>query len=387
MSKSITSEELDEIFGVPANGSNIKEEQEETQEGSYAEVLENSDTKSFDQKAKDLDLILRKDAPPSDVEFTSKEEVGGDAKSREPILKQPSNTSFEEILSKSIPNKPATEQIIPEVATKQNAGVEDAVNSTKKQDTQEICNDSKPNVLSTSDSSVSQNLNEWLLTSPSAMFDNFYKQKAIVINHITGCYGRLNIAKLNAELRISYISTSVELHDLEGMALKLTQIQDYLDRVVLIKSVVTSQSIVAHRGVELLRGVLAGVVYEKPASVKQEGINFIHMRDIEFYAQDLSALEQNAKDVYNNLLEAKEILSRKISIAIELFKEDARAAGLDKNFSTIPDSVKKTLQNQNPKSALSMQGYDQLDASLSQVKVRASSNNQPNNKTGTIEWG
>jgi hypothetical protein len=34
-----------------------------------------------------------------------------------------------------------------------------------------------------------------------------------------------------------------------------------------------------------------------------------------------------------------------------------------------------------------MQGYDQLDASLSQVKVRASSNNQPNNKTGTIEWG
>jgi hypothetical protein len=87
------------------------------------------------------------------------------------------------------------------------------------------------------------------------------------------------------------------------------------------------------------------------------------------------------------LLEAKEILSRKISIAIELFKEDARAAGLDKNFSTIPDSVKKTLQNQNPKSALSMQGYDQLDASLSQVKVRASSNNQPNNKTGTIEWG
>jgi len=407
MSLSI-SEQLDSIFDVPKNGANIKEEDTDNNDAAYAEVVATHDNASFDQKVKALSEKLAKDVPSSDVPNTSTVEASyvqpTFAAPEQP--KQSTEDEFQTILSRSVqPKQPIVAPVQPLVQepifdTKDTKREEPA----KNDDT--IRNNDKPIPVAlegnaVNDDSVSESVSDgpsspvynlqvnsdgWLLTAPAPMYSHFYTEKAAFIRHITVNGKPLEIDKLTTELRNSSVSTKVELTDLPGMAERLTKIQDFLDRVVQIKVQATSQCAATKRGVELLRGVLAKVSYEKPAA-RQDGVIYDHMRDIEMYASRVESLEQNAKDIYHNLLEAKEILSRKISIAIELVKEQNKTDGLEKSFNNLPDSSKKTMSAPIATSSkLAGEGYDRLDVQEAVVKAAAPKQDRSIKKSGQSDW-
>lgn len=377
-------EQLDSIFNIPKDGSNIKEEDDESQETSYAEVINNKDTESFINKAQKIKDVLAKDAPPIDVEYIEKEdshvvEQRKSAEVEKKKEKKSDETSFEKILTNSVRTDMPISQEVQSVVQEQTAHNKNT--DVCEDDTDE--NEERTSV----NSDVIQNKPDahgWLLLSPSPMFNHFYAQKAFLVQNITKTGEQLQIDKLLEELKISYVNTTVEMSDLHGMYDKLSQIQNYLDRVVQIKILATSQCAASKRGVELLRGVLAKVCYEKPAA-RQDGVNYDHMRDIELYACQLEGLEQCAKDVYHNLLEAKEILSRKISVAIELFKQQHLTDNLDKS---VPAAMKNAVQNLDKSTMrddLQNRGFDRLDVQEA-VKVVTVKEKQPIKKSGETSW-
>lgn len=385
-------DQLDAIFAIPKDGSNIKEEADDSQETSYAEVIVADEKVAFAQKAQKVNEQLAKDAPPVNVVYASKateEKVNAQSQPQPaptPVAATPTPAAapkdeFEKILTQSIrPEFAVTEEVQPVVSQPSNVdndseSVEEEKASVQNGDhiTTPVLYDQKPD----SDG--------WCLTAPSPMFNRFYEEKSSFIRHITKNGRPIDIDKLTTELTSSTVSTNVELTDMRGMADKLTRIQDLLDRVVHIKIQATSQCAAAKRGVELLRGVLAKVTYEKPAA-RQDGVIYDHMKDIEMYASRLESLEQNAKDVYHNLLEAKEILSRKISIALELVKEQNRTDGLENKFNSLPENAKKAVvQASSTPGRLANEGYDKLEVQEA-VKTAASKPKDTPKKSGQLSW-
>lgn len=381
-------DQLDAIFAIPKDGSNIKEEADDSQETSYAEVIVADEKVAFEQKAHKVKEQLAKDAPPVNVVYASKteEKVNVQSQPASPIpvpaapIPAPKD-EFEKILSQSIrPEFSVPEEVQPVVSQPNNADLDSEHIEEEKATVQNgdhittpVLYDQKPD----SDG--------WCLTAPSPMFNRFYEEKSSFIRHITKNGRPIDIDKLTTELTSSTVSTNIELTDMRGMADKLTRIQDLLDRVVHIKIQATSQCAAAKRGVELLRGVLAKVTYEKPAA-RQDGVIYDHMKDIEMYASRLESLEQNAKDVYHNLLEAKEILSRKISIALELVKEQNRTEGLESKFNSLPENAKKAVvQASSAPSRLANEGYDRLEVQEA-VKTAAAKPKDTPKKSGQLSW-
>jgi hypothetical protein len=385
---SINEQLLDDIFGIPKDGSNIREEDDESQETSYAEVIKARGTEGFEQKSKKLNEVLAKDAPMIEVTYVAKEQSNEAKIKQEQIVQQPAaelgKNSFEEILKQSVlSGKPVSEETKP-VAQKQTAHNEDTNTGEEVEETKEE-SVTTPSVASKADE------DGWTLVPPSPMFAHFYSEKQTFIKSLTRGGKPLLVDKLMNELRTCHVSTSTELMDLEGMADKLNKIQSLLDRVVEIKIQATGQCSASKRGVELLRGVLAKVTYEKPAA-RQDGVIHDHMKDIEMYACEVEALEQAAKDVYHNLLESKEILSRKISITLELLKQQNITDSHEKNYANLSDKAKKVVENVSARSAVSpeiaAEGFDRLEVQEA-VKAQSSSTKMPMSgpgKTGKISW-
>lgn len=394
MKISIT-DQLDSIFDIPKDGSNIKEEDDESQETSYAEVISETNVQSFAEKAKKLQSMMPVDDPSNEVEYIHKEGTNvreqqiTQAQKAESAQdgKERAEKSFEKILTDAIrPDKRPLEEVLPMV---QKSTTDNKIADIYEDDENENPQRSHVNAENSTSEFNSSPLDSqgWLLQSTSPMFNHFYAQKTSLIMNITRTGAQLPIDQMLSELRSSYVNTSVEMSDLQGMYEKLTQIQNHLDRVVQIKINATSQCAATKRGVELLRGVLAKVCYEKPAA-RQDGVNYDHMRDIEMYACRVESLEQSAKDVYHNLLEAKEILSRKISVAIELFKQQHMNDNIEKTVHDLPVQVKhaiKVAEKVESKNVTAKDGFDQLDVQevvQSKVKVEKT----PIKKSGQIDW-
>lgn len=389
MKISIT-DQLDSIFDIPKDGSNIKEEDDESQETSYAEAITELNVQSFDEKAKKVQATIKTDAPLDEVEYIHKE--GGDVREQstqtQKVESQKDNKerdekSLEKILTDAIrPDKRTVTEILPMV---QKPSSNNKVADIREDDDNENSQRTDVNVSEFNDSKPDDH--GWLLQSTSPMFNHFYAQKTSLIMNITRTGAQLPIDQMLAELRSSYVNTSVEMTDLQGMYTKLTQIQNHLDRVVQIKISATSQCSATKRAVELLRGVLAKVCYEKPAA-RQDGVNYDHMRDIEMYACRVESLEQSAKDVYHNLLEAKEILSRKISVAIELFKQQHLSDNIEKTAHDLPTHVKqaiKAVEKVETKNVTHNDGFDQLEVQ-EVVQNKGKVEKMPIKKSGQIDW-
>jgi hypothetical protein len=386
MSKSI-SECLDEIFNIPKDGSNIKEEADESQETSYADVISVNESETFEEKAKKLTNNLSKDAPPVDVIYVDKEEMSNE---QEKIAeKQKERSTEEDKLEKILTNSVRSQQsismeVLPVV---QKSTLDNQATKLEEDDgdtTPERTDVNQQNTTPIHETHL-PNENGWLLTSPYPMLNNFYAQKAFLITSITKTGKQLPIPKLLEELQKSYVNTSVEMSDLHGMYNKLTDIQNFLDRVVQIKILATAQCSATKRSVELLRGLLAKVCYEKPAA-RQDGVNYDHLRDIEMYACEIESLEQAAKDIYHNLLEAKEILSRKISVSIELFKQQTSTDAMDKSMSNLPTTVKKAIHDVEKNNTIkNNHGFDSLDVQ-EVVKAKTVVEKMPIKKSGQIDW-
>jgi len=391
-------DQLDAIFGIPKDGSNIKEEEDSGQETSYAEVIVADEKVDFEVKAKKISDQLAKDEPQISMITAKKEEISN--VKIEPTRVEPGSTrieqkgnSFEKILTESIRPKNTISKEVQPVVQQQAINYKDTESEEEEKETVPVSDAVRntPSVSPIFDHKA--DADGWFLNPPSPMFNHFYSEKSNFIRIITKGCKPLDFNKLTSELISSTVSTNVELSDLPGMAEKLTRIQDFLDRVVQIKIQATSQCASSKRGVELLRGVLAKVSYEKPAA-RQDGVIYDHMRDIEMYASSLESLEQNAKDVYHNLLEAKEILSRKISISIELVKEQNKLDILEKTFNNLPEnakteSLKKIISTPTETpivSRLANEGYDRLEVQEAVVKSQITTDKKSNKKSGSMSW-
>jgi len=157
---------------------------------------------------------------------------------------------------------------------------------------------------------------QWSLNSSSTMFDNFYEQKRIFLNsYMIG--GEIEYTRWTRELEEAQVDVITEVFDQQVIINQMERIQQYRNRVKYIGVRVNNQYFLFDRFIVLLRGYLARIQYIKPV-LKQDGLILEHMGDIELYFGRLKALHKSVADTEKNLAAAYEMLSRKVTICMEL---------------------------------------------------------------------
>jgi hypothetical protein len=156
----------------------------------------------------------------------------------------------------------------------------------------------------------------WSMKSPSEMYDNFYRKKKVVLDScIFG--GQIEFSLWARELEDAQVDVVTEVFDQKIIIKQMEDVQQFRNRVKYIGVRVNNQYFLFDRFAPLLRGYLARVQYIKPA-LKQDGLVLEHMGDIEFYFERLRSLHKSVADAEKNLAAAYEMLSRKVTICMEL---------------------------------------------------------------------
>ena len=122
------------------------------------------------------------------------------------------------------------------------------------------------------------------------------------------------------ELEEAEVSVVTEVFDQQVIMRQMEKVQQHRQRVKFIGVRVNNQYYAFERFVGekgLLKGYLARIQYLKPA-LKQEGLILEHMGDLELYFERLKALHKSVADTEKNLAAAYEMLSRKVTICMEL---------------------------------------------------------------------
>ena len=158
---------------------------------------------------------------------------------------------------------------------------------------------------------------QWSLDSPVTLYNKFYKRKRELVEKYSG--EQLNFKALNEELINASVDVTDEIFDQEIVRKKMEMVQQYRERVKKISITCNTQYFLWKRWIEkdMLKGYLAKIEYLKP-SIKQEGLVLEHMGDLEYYYSQLEALYNNCYKVEKTLEAAYEMLSRKVSICMEL---------------------------------------------------------------------
>ena len=161
---------------------------------------------------------------------------------------------------------------------------------------------------------------QWILKSPAPLYNNFYDRKKELVELTENQLGgQINFKALNKELRDAYVDVRDEIFDQEIVRKKMESVQQYRERIKNISIRCNTQYFFWKRWIEkdMLKGYMARIEYLKPA-IKQEGLVLEHMRDLEYYYSQLEALYNNCHKVEKTLESAHEMLSRKVSICMEL---------------------------------------------------------------------
>ena len=161
---------------------------------------------------------------------------------------------------------------------------------------------------------------KWILKSPTPMYNKFYdRKKELVELTEKKLGGQLNFRTLNKELEDAHVNVIDEIFDKDIVRKKMEEVQQHRERIKYISIRCNTQYFLWKRWIEkdMLKGYLARIEYLKP-SIKQEGLVLEHMRDLEYYYSQLEALYNNCHKVEKTLEAAHEMLSRKVSICMEL---------------------------------------------------------------------
>jgi len=157
---------------------------------------------------------------------------------------------------------------------------------------------------------------QWSLKSPSEMYDTFYQKKKVVLEScLVG--GQVEFSLWTKELEDAQVNVVTEVFDQQVIIRQMEAVQQFRNRVKYIGVRVNNQYFLFDRFAPLLRGYLARVQYLKPV-LKQDGLILEHMADVEMYFERLRALHKSVADTEKNLAAAYEMLSRKVTICMEL---------------------------------------------------------------------
>lgn len=337
----IDDKELEEIFGIPQDGSNITDE---SQDSTYVNVCGSKGNDSFDDE---IGKLLKD----SENKNVKKDEI---QKIQTPICGEEEDTSSD--VKHSNMRTELSEDDSSESVELLGDKILQQV-STKKFD-----------VKSESGSSsvvFSKTKKEfWKIDNSDPLFNRFYEYKKDSLRDWLLVGGHIDFDKINTQLIESRVDlSSINFADFSTLFDTLKQIQSYKDRITQIEITCNNQYFCWKRAIDLFQGLLAQCHYEKPAA-KQDGVVFEHMVDFVNYFTRLESLHYNIQSVIKNLDQAFDTVSRQITISLP-----------SRDFESVENRANKNVQNSQ-----------QNEFNKSSSNRNYSKDPVDTIKTGTVEW-
>jgi len=382
-----TTEELDDIFGVPLNGANVDvslDTSDESQEGAYVSVMSSSEEVTFEQKSAILKEKMLESSPQTN-ETESFEEHKNEQRESEKEFKtiisdakdaiegstEPeSNAEMEEKQSNNDAfNEPQEsgndvfDSGAVDLDDSDDEGsmkkAEDDIKIEEKAVEEESFGQEDENSEDVEDINViySDLVNSgFIVKAPTRTYESFYSMKRETLRRHLKNGSKLPIPTWNQEMHDAFVNIKVSFVDRESIAQKMVEIQQKRDRVVQIKSVINSQYFFWKRLIPMMHGQLARVIYEKPAA-KQEGVNYEHMRDLEEYFNELEGAYETSKDILNNLDAAYDNLSRQVTLSAPSLSPDRQESAVKER----PENVKKEEKSKIITTNINSEEFDGLN--------------------------
>jgi hypothetical protein len=226
---------------------------------------------------------------------------------------------------------------------------------------------------------------QWLLTSPGEKYLYFYEDKKETINNLL-LDGYIPFDKYKKELRESHIDLDVPSHDLGELSDKMIDIQRLKERIFEISMHVNSQYYKFKRFMELLRGQLSRVDSETN-SLKREGVNFQHLRDMELYFTDVEYLHNQITLIWKNLESAWETLNRKVTICLADKNSPERIVYAPKHEAApiVPQNELRSVTKPETQASSPLLGVDDPFADFDSLES-AAEEKQTKSGSKTIDW-
>ena len=213
---------------------------------------------------------------------------------------------------------------------------------------------------------------EWMLESPSSMYESFYaKKRNLLFKYMVG--GQMEYKRWTQELEDARVIIKGEVFDHELIIRQMEAVQQHRERVKSIHVRVNNQYFTFKRFVEMMKGSLARIEYLKPV-IRQEGLIMEHMRDLELYYARLEALHDSATKTEKTLEKAFDTLSRKCTICMEL-KAPERVDLKSKSTSYTPPAYTPPVREKSSE----FDEFDDLPSNAQAAPI--------GHKVGVIGWG
>lgn len=363
---------IDDIFGIPRDGSNIGEDDGEA----YAGLGTLQGTVTFEEKAKELEKDIAKAVaatPEKMVEKVSekkeivtipekKEEVQTAMKNAVPADPTSPASMFGDIFGDEEVKQPPKVEPKAEVkvqAPKVEAKVEPKVEKKADVAKEEPKVEAKaspvvPAKTETADDSgikaqpqPSQpsaplviggkaTKHKWTLDAPSVKYQHFYNAKREALEGALLKGGELPFDQYYMELEEANVDVSVgETFQGELVCQKMAECQKYRERIKQVQLRVNRQFFQWERHMDLFGGLLARIEEVRGVD-KRDGIKYEHMYDMESYFGELKSLYKSIDNVMRNLDSAFECLSRQVTVTMPM-KDIER-------YNTGPKPMTPTLQ-------------------------------------------
>lgn len=358
MATTIDDHFIDDIFGIPRDGSNISDDDNDD----YSVGQE--DPASFEEKAQsvinDIQKAVGPDAPEqskpqlNDVEEkklpvkesehdnVKNDDVEAEMQQALPPAKDDPGNIFDATESKAAkeeaidsahvdaeskdPNVVAdqTDVKVEQEATEKVQAVEAGTDAVKQPDS-----NSAPLMIA-----GRPTRHNWVLDAPAPKYQRFYDAKREALEGALLKGGELPFSQYFQELEEASVDVSVgETFQPELVCEKMAECQKNRERIKQIQLRVNRQYFQWERHMDLFEGVLSRIEYERG---KQEGVKFEHMYDLESYFAEVKSLYKSIDSVMKTLDAAFECLSRQVTVTMPTRDID--------RYSTGPKPMKPSLQ-------------------------------------------
>jgi len=369
----IDKRELDDIFGIPQDNSHLDDDSGSTDDVAFGDIVsQNNLSKKFSDQ---IDVLS------SNIKNTYPKNVSND---QEDLVRKNVNSidgGIVNVIQKQQDVKPSQKDD-KNIASIEGDNDDEIFSQPKERLGREVRDGFKPDfsqVVCSGQSAQQQKAIEnspstWKMEDENLSFINFYKLKQNAINGWLLPGGEINFDLVHEELVNAKVNLSnIGFSDYKSMFESLKQIQHWKDRVTEISLKTNAQYYTWKRAIDLFRGTLARMYYEKP-SEKQEGVVMEHMGDMVKYYSQLEALHASVDAVSRNLDNAFDCVSRQITLCLPVVGKDIDA--IDKKVSKVTSDF----------SAEILSGADVIPGSSYGKSRQNQDSKMVGKKIGTVDW-
>lgn len=366
----IDKENLDDIFGIPEDGSHMDADSGSADDVAFGSVISKSNSsKSFDDQIKSLSsnmssVSINEEKIIEDLNKKNKKQKSGGT---ENVIQNEKNDSatFEDDGDIASEQRKSND----EVSSQSDIKLGDNVPVDGPKNNSSLVYEKTKNAEKIKSLSC-----YWKISEDDQFFGQFYSLKKNALNGWLLPGGEINFDLLQDELIDAKVDlSSIGFGDLKSMYDSMKEVQHWKDRVTEISIRVNAQYYAWKRAIELFRGTLARMHYEKP-SEKQEGVVMEHMGDMVKYFSQLEAIHASVDAVSRNLDNAFDCISRQVSICLPVTGKD-------------PDAIDRRIIKSNGESSEKILTNADSIPYYQGSKVRQNSDVRPmSKKIGTVDW-